>query len=475
MLTLDFRYIYIYKFRVKIGKLHNYLKKEELRVQGRTFKAVICICFVVLFLSLGVGIIGLFSNVQVSDNISPLILVANQKQINEINTLEEYSKQGQVISPMSMIDMKMEEATKSLSLDFNQWLMKNSTIILTMMNNPSNETVAQLFFSFLRENPKQAKLFAEYDRLLSQKNRLQEQERQLDIEAEFQNINMIVEQGEIVREWSTVKIVNGTEVTSVYREYAMEINGTTQSVLKITVYSSDGTVISDPYIRISKTPLICWIWSWQWWWFALVPIWYGHDVFAYTHFTYLEADLWYADMVQRVANPNYSIIAALISGFGAIVTVLLTYIAIPEPVISKLIAVGVAVAGAIYGTFTAVLSKVAYDLLTKIALAMTINDSVDPVWGFRFYEYTHYPVSPPTGAIWYYPPVPDVVPTQAWYYVTATGGVISATPPFYDKPLPIDPIKAYDFQFLYTAIANGVGCWDTWVWIGGIPGGTPPT
>jgi len=82
------------------------------------------------------------------------------------------------------------------------------------MNHPSNETVAQLFFSFLGENPKKAKLFAEYDRLLSQKNRLLEQERQLEIEAEFQNINLIVEQGEIVREWSTVKTVNGTEVTS---------------------------------------------------------------------------------------------------------------------------------------------------------------------------------------------------------------------------------------------------------------------
>ncbi|MFB0562073.1 MAG: hypothetical protein ACETWM_12790 [Candidatus Lokiarchaeia archaeon] len=442
-------------------------------MQGRTFKAIFCVCFVVLFLSLGVGIIGLFSNVQVSDSISPLILVANQKQINELNTLEEYSKQGQVISPMSMIDMKMEDTMKSLSLDFNRWLMKNSTMSLTMMNNPSNETVAQLFFSFLRENPKQAKLFAEYDRLLSQKNRLQEQERQLEIEAEFQNINMIVEQGEIVREWSTVKIVNGTEVTSVYREYAMEINGTTQSVLKITVYSSDGTVISDPYIRISRTPLICWIWSWQWWWFALVPILYGYDVFAYSHFTYLEENIWFAWAINVPGNPTYSFIAGLISLFASIAYALLP-IPIPEP-FHKIAGAIAAFISAILMVVSFVPQKVAIDLFNKILVAKQQNVSVDPEWGFRFYEYVHYPVSPPTGAIWYYPPVPDVQPTIAWYYVTATGGIIGATPPFYDLPLPIDSITAYDLQYLYSTIANEYGCWDTWIWVGGIPGGPPPT
>ncbi|MGQ9723165.1 MAG: hypothetical protein ACUVXA_17820 [Candidatus Jordarchaeum sp.] len=361
---------------------------------------------------------------------------------------------------------------KSLSLDFNRWLMKNSTRSLTMMNHPSNETLAPLFFSFLRENPTQAKLFAEYDRLLSEKNRLLEQERQLEIEAEFQNINLIVEQGEIVREWSTVKTVNGTEVTSVYREYAMEINGTTQSVLKVTVYSSDGTVISDPYIRISRTPLICLIWSWQWWcWrFVLVPILYGYDVFAYAHFTYLEENMWFAEVVNVPGNPTISGIAGMIS-FG--VTIVTLLFSIPEGY-SKIV-------GAIAGIITAILAavtfepgKVAMDLFNKILLAQQQNRSIDPVWGFRFYEYVHYPVSPPTGAIWYYPPVPDVIPTIAWHYVTATGGIIGATPPYYDSPLPIDPITAYDLQYLYSTIANKCGCWDTWIWIGGIPGGTPP-
>jgi hypothetical protein len=438
-------------------------------VQGRTLKAVFCICFVVIFLSLGVGIIGSLSNVQISDNISPLTLVANQKQLNEINTLEEYSKET---SPMSIIDIKMEEATKSLSLDFNLWLMKNSTIYTTMMSNPSNETVAQLFFSFLRENPKQAKIFAEYDKLLSQKNMLQEQQRQPKIEEEFQNINLIVEQGEIVKEWSTVKTVNGTEVTLMYREYSLEINGTTQSVLKVTVYSSDGTVISDPYIRISKTPLICWIWVWQWWWFTLVPILYGYDVFAYTHFTYLEENIWFAWAIKVPGDPTYTGLAGFISGAATIAIIFLADF-IPEPV-HKIAGAILGIAAIILAAATFEPGKVAMDLFNKILLAQQQNRSVDPVWGFRFYEYVHYPVSPPTGAIWYYPPVPDVIPTIAWYYVTATGGVIGATPPWYDSPLPIDPIIAYDLQYLYSTIANECGCWDTWIWIGGIPGGTPP-
>ncbi|MEX2725543.1 MAG: hypothetical protein Q6367_016755, partial [Candidatus Freyarchaeota archaeon] len=365
-------------------------------MQGRTLKAVFCICFVVLFLSLGVGIIGSLSRIQISNNISPLMLVANQKQINEINTLEEYSKET---SPMSMIDMKMEEAMKSLSLDFNLWLMKNSTIRTTIMSNPSNETIAQLFFSFLRENPKQAKIFAEYDKLLSQKNMLQEQQRQPKIEEEFQNINLIVEQGEIVREWRTVKTVNGTEVTSVYREYSLEINGTTQNVLKITVYSSDETVISDPYIRISRTPLICWIWSWQWWWFALVPILYGYDVFAYTHFTYLEENIWTADVL---AGPStISTIVIMLSVVASIVWTLID-VPVPEP-FHKIAGIILAIITAAVGIEV---NRVHSDLINKILLAKQQNASVDPVWGFRFYEYIHYPVSPPTGAIWYYPPVP---------------------------------------------------------------------
>ncbi|MHA1364228.1 MAG: hypothetical protein ACTSP1_17135 [Candidatus Freyarchaeota archaeon] len=436
-------------------------------MQGRTFKAIFCVCFVILFLSLAMGIIGFFSNVQISNTISPLILVANQKQINELNTLNEYTKQGRVISPLSIIDMKMEETIKSLSLDFNQWQMKNLTRSLTTMNHPSNETVAQLFFSFLRENPKQAKLFAEYDRLLSQKNRLLEQERQLEIEAEFQNINLIVEQGEIVREWRTVKTVNGTEVTSVYREYAMEINGTTQSVLKITVYSSNGTVISDPYIRISRTPLICWIWSWQWWGFALVPIWYGYDVFAYTHFTYLEENIWSEYVITGPGT--VSLIATAVSAIASLAWGFLD-IPVPEPfhkIASVIIIIITAAVGAEIG-------RVHNDIVNKILLAKQQNVSVDPVWGFRFYEYVHYPVSPPTGAPWYYPPVPDVQPTIAWYYVTATGGIIGVTPPYYDLPLPIDPPIAYDLQYLFSTIANEYG-WDTWIWIGGIPGGTPPT
>ena len=79
-------------------------------------------------------------------------------------------------------------------------------------------------------------------------------------EETLKNVDLIVSEGKVLRGWNTISTVNGTLYTYVYRDYALEINGTIRHLIKVSVYTSNGTPIIDPYIQIINTPLVYWAW-----------------------------------------------------------------------------------------------------------------------------------------------------------------------------------------------------------------------
>lgn len=73
-----------------------------------------------------------------------------------------------------------------------------------------------------------------------------------------------------------------------FKEYSLEINGTTLTVVKVTIMSSDGTVIVDPYLYVHKVNLFYLqfvIISWIPYWGIYVPCYYGWDIYSYVRFS----------------------------------------------------------------------------------------------------------------------------------------------------------------------------------------------
>ncbi|MBS7269444.1 MAG: hypothetical protein KIH10_11490 [Candidatus Freyarchaeota archaeon] len=138
----------------------------------------------------------------------------------------------------------------------------------------------------------------------------------------------------------------------------------------------------------------------------------------------------------------------------------------PEGVASKISAAVSALISFISALIGSPIDKIPKDLKTKILEVEQINDATDPNFGFRFYEYVHAPITPPIDCL-------DKQATHAWYYVTATNGIVCATPPF-DKPLPVSIQYATTWVEFYHWVASNYGGYNSWIWIGGIPGGTPP-
>ena len=408
--------------------------------------------------------------------------VINPLDSKTIAMIENGSLTLQAIAPIK--EMCQDVVTEG----FKQWQKQKivSGELKPFSSPPDNETLKALFFQFLSESQKDAEIFKYYDELLSYENQKILEQQILMVNRIFENIDLILSKGTLVREWNTTTTQNGTELISICQSYQLEINGTTLSATKVTVISSDGTVIQDPYIMIRKTDLIHWSGYWQlvtyyvpvwtifgliWvpvtelWWIP-VPILYGYDFACFLHLTTNEKTLWISDTVYRLdENVGYQVasmlVAAAISGFVA-AAILVLY---PEPVATKISAAVSALISFIAALIASPIDKIPKDLKTKILEVEQINDAIDPNFGFRFYEYVHAPVTPPIDCL-------DKQATHAWYYVTANNGIVCATPPF-DKPLPVSIQYATTWVEFYHWVAINYGGYNNWIWIGGIPGGTP--
>ncbi|MHA1579539.1 MAG: hypothetical protein ACTSUQ_07920 [Candidatus Freyarchaeota archaeon] len=377
----------------------------------------------------------------------------------------------------------------TINQGFRQWQKQKieSGELQPFKSQPDNETLRDLFFQFLYESPENAEFFSLYDKLLHQENQILEQQQLPKTNLIFENIDLIVNDGTLIREWNKTITSNGTEFITMCQSYSLEINGTTLNATKVTIISSDGTVIRDPYIMIRKTDLIFWTGYWQtityyapvWTWFGIiwipqtqivwvpVPILYGYDFVCYTHFTPDEAALWLEDTVYRLdSNLGYSVAAQLVAWSLSAIAGAIASAIVPEPIASKAAGAVTLLVGVVLSLFNPI-ANIPKDLKTKIIEVVAINMAEDPNFGFRFYEYVHAPLTPPIDCL-------DKQATHAWYYVTATNGIVCATPPF-DKPIPVGETYAENWVAFYHYIAQNYGGYDTWLWIGGIPGGTPPT
>ncbi|MEM2136318.1 MAG: hypothetical protein QXG44_15800 [Candidatus Jordarchaeaceae archaeon] len=159
---------------------------------------------------------------------------------------------------LEQIELYKHSIEDAVNNAFMKWQIQKirSGELKPFTSPPDNESVRNLFFQFLSQNPDCAARFAQYDQMLSRENQLRISERVSELKQSLQDIKLIMEQGEIISELNETRNINGTNYYIVTREYSLTINGTTQNVIKITVTANDGRVILDPYFRIDRAPLL---------------------------------------------------------------------------------------------------------------------------------------------------------------------------------------------------------------------------
>jgi hypothetical protein len=366
-----------------------------------------------------------------------------------------------------------------MSRAFMKWQLQKmlSGELKPFTSPPNNETVREMLFQFLSERPDCAERFAQYDRMLSRENQLRLPEQNLELEKSFQNINLVVEKGEILREWNTTQIINGSEYFVVNREYAMNVNGTIQKIVKVYVYSYDGNEIIDPYMCIKRVPLLwpCCVWVFWWpyyigWWGTVIL--YGYDFYLYLSFTVEEQPWWkgwtYYQTLGSVTPDWFN--AAQVGFSFAGITGFLSYFATGAlmailTAASAVCAVGsFALAAAYVAVHTFMLA-----VWENFVNTETYNWFHDPNFGFKEVEYFHCPLTPPTTAN---PPCFDVQPFITPYYIRVDNW-------WYKLPWP-HSIYLNTGDSLWNAYVSFITVWgttlgfNTWVWVGPFPTNWPP-
>lgn len=205
------------------------------------------------------------------------------------------------------------------------------------------------------------------------------------------------------------------------REYAMEINGTTQKVVKVYVYSYDGRAIVDPYMCIQWSPLLwlCYTWVFWWpyyigWWPTILP--YGNDYYLYLSFTPDEQP-WYKGWVYSNTlgslDPTWYTAATVGFSFAGLAALLCSNLGVATAVVaaaSEVCTVGsFALAAAYVFVHTYMLA-----VWNNFVNTETYNWFHDPTFGFKEVEYFHNPTCPPVTAN---PPCLDVQPYITPYYI----------------------------------------------------------
>nr|MDO8075935.1 hypothetical protein [Candidatus Freyarchaeota archaeon] len=128
----------------------------------------------------------------------------------------------------------------TINQGFRQWQKQKieSGELQPFKSQPDNESLRDLFFQFLYESPENAEFFSLYDKLLHQENQILEQQQLPKTNLIFENIDLIVNNGTLIREWNETTTSNGTEFITMCQSYSLEINGTTLNATKVTIISS---------------------------------------------------------------------------------------------------------------------------------------------------------------------------------------------------------------------------------------------
>lgn len=236
---------------------------------------------------LTIGISLLIQN-QNSGVVNPLDSKAIAKIENGSLTLQEIDEFKNTLQ--NSINQGFEKWQKQHS---EKWQMQYSGMSMNR-DKPDNETVKSMLFSFLYQNPEYWEQFKLYDKLLSREIEQKMENITKQAYESFQNINLIIEQGQLVSEWNRTVTINSENCTAINQVYTLEINGTIQTVTKVSIYSPNGTKITDPYIYLIANLLMYWVrtgyWMWVWWsWLPIwiqyqVPVLYGYDCLFYIRY-----------------------------------------------------------------------------------------------------------------------------------------------------------------------------------------------
>ncbi|MEM3563226.1 MAG: hypothetical protein QXR19_08355 [Candidatus Jordarchaeaceae archaeon] len=255
----------------------------------RKLKIFFVVFLIAIMMGIGTGVVTAQAYKVPDTNYLTLGISLIVQNVQVVNPLD--AKTIARIESGSLTQQEIEEykniLQESINQGFKKWQVQHLGE-LRYSGKPNNETVKSLLFAFLEENSKYREQFKLFDKLLSLEIEQKIENITRQVHESFKNINLIIKQGQLMREWNTTTTINGKNCTTINRVYELEINATTQTVVKVSIYSSNGTEIIDPYIYIICNPLVYWGWFWVWSWplgyWVYVPVLYGYDFLAYARF-----------------------------------------------------------------------------------------------------------------------------------------------------------------------------------------------
>ena len=345
----------------------------------------------------------------------------------------------------------------SINQGFKKWQMQHLGE-LRYIGEPDNETAKSMLFSFLDQNPKYREQFKLYDQLLSLEIEQKIENITRQVHESFKNIDLIMEQGQLIREWNTTTTINGENCTAINRVYELEINGTTLTFIKVSIYSPDGAEIADPYGMLIANPLGYWtaVWVWIYWpwsgFWCPVYVCYGYDYLCYTRFPgepSTEASLYYIAVLGVLYQEHESSQKL----FGELAS----------------LAVNLAGAGPYGQTIAAILFTIAFTggFLTEawynnawqsFTAMWMYNYAKDPSFGFEIMQRLHL-LQPQAWPVW------DPVSFTTLHYVNVDGATVQVCPPSGTVLIINDAVHVYYFNMACATFAANYGT-NNWVWVG---------
>lgn len=154
---------------------------------------------------------------------------------------------------------------KMLEAGFRNWCDEQG---IKLKKEMGTETIQELFIQFLNEESMYNDVLQKWDEL----ENYPKLQNTITASPEL-HIEEIIECGQIVAQWNTTATLEGITYTVVCAEYQLD----EYKVVKATVITPDGTVVTDPYIWVRVSYIKIWILWWQ--------ITVGEDDTIYEYFT----------------------------------------------------------------------------------------------------------------------------------------------------------------------------------------------
>ena len=384
--------------------------------------------------------------------------VANPLDAKTVARIESGSLTLREITPLKKV------LQESINRGFKKWQVQRSGILMRdygalIGSKPDNETARNMLFTFLSESPAYRDQFRLYDRLLSREIELKIENITRQVHEAFKNINLIIDEGRLIREWNTTVTINGENCTAINRVYELEINGTVLTFVKVSIYSPDGVEIADPYGMLVANTLVYYTWYLWWppgsWW----PIWiygpvvYGMDYLAYTRFPgepSLEAQEYYC-WVAGVLYQQHGSLEAIFQGFASLaVNIIYTQWGNPYALALAVVLASIARAG------DYISDRWYEDRWDAFSSMFMYNYEQDPSFGFEIMQRFHLVNSPQA---W------DPLSFTTLHWVNVEGVVVQICP---DPGLVMYVTSAYDVSVFHDCCVLFASHYGTnnWVWVG---------